>query len=126
MIKRNTPPIGITRKYIAAFVKVFVLAAFLVTAVQPSAFAYKTLKVLNNSGETVTQLFCVSTSRSDWGRDILSNPSTLPNGYYQIVNIPDGVRYVKVRAYFSGGRYKYWDSIDLNRTGTIKVTPYGR
>ncbi len=83
------------------------------------------LEVVNNSGETVYQLYCVGVNRIDLGSNILRNPSTLKNGYYQIINVPDGLRYVKVRAYFSGGRYKYWDSIDLNHISQISITPYG-
>lgn len=69
-------------------------------------------------------IYAVPTNYGGWGNDILTNPETLRNGYYQIVNFSSGVRYVKVKAYFSGGRYKYWDSIDLNNVKTITITPY--
>lgn len=120
MIKSNTPPEAITRSYIATLVRIFVLAAFLVTTMQASAFAQRQLVIINKTGSMVTHLYAVSTSHNGWGNSICS----IPNGYSQIVNFPDSCRYVKVRADFSHGKYRYWRSLDLDNTGWIQVDNY--
>jgi hypothetical protein len=96
------------------------LAAFLVTAVQTSAFA-RQLAIVNESGQTVTRLYAVASYYDGWGRNI----GSIPNGNIFTVNFSNDIRYVKVKAEFSNGTYKYWDSLDLNNVGWIKVTPYG-
>ncbi|MBR2179858.1 MAG: hypothetical protein IJ862_05650 [Selenomonadaceae bacterium] len=101
-----------------------ILTVFLLAHMQNSAFATRSLKVVNYSGENVVALYGVGTNYPGWGDDILGN-GVLRNGWYQYINFQDHVRYVKVKAYFSGGRYKYWDSIDLYSVGEIHVTRYG-
>ena len=100
------------------------LTVFMLVNTQNSAFATRSLKVVNHSGEKVVALYGVEISYPGWGDDILGN-DTLDNNWYQYINFSDNVRYVKVKAYFTGGRYKYWEKIDLFSVKEINVTRYG-
>ena len=120
MIKPN-PPETIARRHIANVVRVLVLAAFLFTAFQGSADA-ASLGVLNSSGETIYKVYVAQAGSKGWGTNVLNG--TLRNGGSLNIPVPNGLRYVKVRVDFSGGRYKYWDSVDLYRINFVDVTRY--
>lgn len=82
----------------------------------------RSLEVVNRSGERIEAIYCVSTDYPGWGDDILGN-GYLYDGQYQIINF-SSARYVKLKVYFSGGRYKYWNSIDLNNRSSVTVGKY--
>lgn len=104
MIKSNTPPPeAITRSYIAAFVRVLVLAAFLVTAVQSSALAFSTTLV-NQTGRTITGLYVQI--GNDLSRDLLGS-SVLGNGSSWTISGPGSSGNVTVIAAM-GAQHRRW------------------
>lgn len=93
MIKSNTPPDSIARRYIAAFVRVFVLAAFLVTAFQSSALAadWRAATVHNRTGQTITAVYIQAAPSDNWGENYIS--SAMPAGYNFSIQYITGCKY---------------------------------
>ena len=90
------------------------------------AHAGSTLQIVNNSRENVVEIYCWEAGKGSMGPQRLGRDTLYPGESFTIRSAPVTTkRYVNVRCYFSGGRYKYWDSIDLNHISQISVTPYG-
>ena len=106
------PPIGITRKYIAAFVKVFVLAAFLVAAVQTSvsAASYEyAINVCNKTGETMEYLSVACNNTGNY----LDFENVADNTYVVIYStVP--VENVAVVATLRSGATRRYDNLTLD------------
>jgi hypothetical protein len=77
---------------LTTLVKVFVLAAFLITAIQSLAFAsWIDLQVHNNTGYTISELYLSQSGHPTWGQNILRG--TLQSGYYQEVRYDNAFTY---------------------------------
>ena len=115
MIKMNAPPETIARRYIAPFVRVLVLAAFLVTAVQSSVFAGNlTMTVVNQSGQTITGFYYRSTNDSEWRN---AGFGSLPNGGSFYWQINSTTRYVDVGFRLADGVWQERTGIDTDSNG---------
>ena len=81
-----------------------------------------TLKIINNYGENITAIYCKATGANSWGNDRLNGDILYNSESFTIRSAPVTTsRYVDVKVYFSGGRYKLWESIDLKRIGRVNV-----
>ena len=109
MFKWNTPPPpdSITRRYIASLVRVLVLAAFLVTAVQISAEASRSLEFVNSTGETIQAIYLNGHSVGG-----------LSNRQSRSVTLGSGSIF-DIKIVFSSGRDVYWDNCDLHTVWRI-------
>ena len=108
MFKSNTPSESITRSYIAAFVRVFVLAAFLVTAIQSSALAM-TVTCINETGQTIVTFYHRPTNTQSWN----SGSVNIPNGGTYYVNCEKYTeRYIDLQFRLADGTYRERTSID--------------
>lgn len=109
MSKFNIPPPPLDLKLnIAAFVKVFVLAAFLVAAVQPSAFAeWKNLEVVNHTGFDIKRLYISSSGSGVWGKDLLGS-KILKNGDTKTISYNGEYRYYDLKIVFMNDTYREW------------------
>lgn len=97
------------------FLKIFVLTAFLVAAVQSPTFAANTerLEIINETGRTIVALESVAL-RNNWnGKDLLGG-RVLNNGDSTIINYNPEVRYFRLRIFFNDGKSATWGKIDFN------------
>ena len=102
------------------FIKVFVLAAFLVAAVQTSANA-ATITFHNQSGWTITGLY-ITNNNDSWGSNRLGG--TIENGYSREVSYDYHNGRYAVRVYFANGNYWTWGgnkAISLNGASTMTI-----
>lgn len=108
MFKSNTPPPdSITRRYIAPLVRVLVLAAFLVTAVQSSTEASRELVLVNNTGESINSIYLNG-----------HNVGGLSNRNSRSVKLGSGSIF-DLSIVFSSGRDVYWKNLDLHQIWRI-------
>lgn len=106
-------------------VKVFVLAAFLITAIQTPAFAGRQdFRFTNNSGYTVQRMYCSATS--SWEEDVLGN-DVLRNGQSFKLTFPASqtARYWDIKVVLSGGTEWYWTGLDLFNISQITLDSSG-
>lgn len=108
---------------IKKFVAMTVLAVALTLAGTGGGIAEagNTLQIINNSSETVTAIYC-TTNLNVLGHDRLGNDILRPGESFTIRSAPVTThRYVSVRVYFSGGRYRQWENINLDNIGRVYV-----
>ena len=122
MIKSNTPPEAITRRYIAPLVRVLVLAAFLVAAIQvPVDAATKSIKIVNRSGRTITAIYCTATGYGKWGGNRLNG--SLGNGGWATVPVNTDRPYWDFKIVFSNGGSMVRRDIDVIRYSSFTINP---
>lgn len=115
MFNLNDSPKRLTGTF-ATFARIFVLAALIVVTAQSSADAeeWHDLRINNNTGITITQVYFQPSTAGDWGNDMLSG--TMPDGYgLDVLYIP-GFNY-DFRFVFEDGSEAAWTgdtSIYLN------------
>jgi hypothetical protein len=110
---------------LTSIVKVFVLAAFLVTAIQTSAFAgQQDFTFVNNSGYTIRHMYCSATN--DWEEDVLGD-DVLLNGHSFKLTFPASqtARYWDIKVILSDGPEWYWTGLDLFNISTITLDSSG-
>lgn len=92
---------------LATLVRIFVLTAFLVTAVQiPASAEWINFKVMNHTGYTIKELY-MTTSTQKWGKNVLNKP--LNNGYYITQRYSTDLSMTfSVKIVFPDGSYRYW------------------
>ena len=127
MFKLNTPPPStITRKHIAAFVKVFVLAAFLVAVAQSSALAaVQDFTLTNYSGRTIYSFYVSPANKGDWEEDVLSR--TLPHGQSRTITFSNREtrKFWDMKAVCKDGTTWTWYGIDLEVVSQVIVDGSG-
>lgn len=85
------------------------------------ASAGNTLQIRNNTRATITAIYCTANSKV-LGANRLNGDVLNPGESFTIRSAPVTThRYVTVRVNFSGGRYRIWENIDLNRVGYINI-----
>lgn len=121
MIKSNTPPPeAITRSYIAAFVRVLVLAAFLVTAVQSSVLAgTKYFQINNLSGSAIGAVYAVPSNSNGWGRNRLNSPLYSGNGVN--IAVDTNYRLWSFRIVYGNGASKDFHMVDVINNKSITI-----
>ena len=94
---------------VAMLVRIFVLAAFLVTAVQSSAFAanWRNMEVYNNTGYTIQRLYITAREQRNWGDDLLGS-NVLYNGGRSTFRYDANYQYYELRVVFSDGSVREW------------------
>lgn len=104
----RTPPKRLTDN-IAALVRVFVLTAFLVAAVQSSAFAadWRNLTVYNYTGFEIKGLYISSSEDKNWGTNLLGD-ITLINGSSSTISYNADYRYFDLKIVFMNDSYREW------------------
>jgi hypothetical protein len=120
MFKSNTPPRSITHSYIAPLVRIFVLAAFLVTATQTSAEATWQFDFINHSGKTVDMFFAAENNAKSWGNNIFDTTPVYHNGAVGI-RLGSNARYWKFKVIFQDGSSKYWKGVDMRASWTRMI-----
>ena len=105
--------------------KFFVIAILIAVSLYVNglqvANAGSTLRIINNTNENVIAIYC-SRNAGVWGRDRLGNDILRPGESFTIRSAPVTTdRYVSVRVNFSGGRYRYWENLDLNRVSVVRI-----
>lgn len=105
------------------FVRVFVLVAFFVTAIQGSAFARQTFTLVNHSERTVTGFYCAVVGEG-WSPNIIG-AGGFPNGGVTTVWMDNDARYWNFKAELSDGSSWEWGNIDVVETGTIEIQSNG-
>ena len=101
-------------------VRVLVLAAFLVAAVQSQALAAKsTITVTNQSGQEVVAFYYRQTNTSDW--IYLSHFGKLANGesFYWTIEVP--YRYVDLGFRLADGNFQERTAVDTYSDFTLYV-----
>ena len=109
MLKLNIP--------LTTLVRVLVLAAFLVTAIQSSALA-GSVTFVNNTGVHITGVYLGKGGR--WTNNLGSISS---GSSFKVNNLPNST--VNLRATFSNGRDITWNGVDLNFTWKITFVRRG-
>ena len=120
MIKSNTlPPDSIARSYIAAFVRVFVLAAFLVATMQATALASVKVTIVNRSGQTIMKGYFSYANNNKWGRDQLTK--YIRPGQSHIITFNGNQRYWDCKFVLRDGSVRYKYDLDIIKTSTLYV-----
>lgn len=102
MLKLNIP--------LTTLVRVLVLAAFLVTAVQSSALAGSVTSV-NRTGMNITQIYLKGNKVSNWGGNVIGG-YYLPSGSsFKLNGLPNTG--ADLRIVLSNGSDWYWQKINL-------------
>ena len=111
--------------------KVFVLAAFLVVAVQMPSFASeKSFAFVNLSGKTFYSLYIYQSDVSGgWGayKDWLST-NTLKHGEQVTITFPEKVQHIKywdIKIEFKDGKSWFWQGLDLLNVSKVIVNEEG-
>ena len=113
MFKPNIP--------LATVVKVFVLAAFLVTATQSSVSAvWQQFDFVNQSGKTVDMFFVAENNAKSWGNNIFDT-TPVYNGGAVGIKLGSNARYWKFKVIFQDGSSKYWTGVDMRRSWTRMI-----
>ena len=128
MARFNTPlPCRLKRDVFATFVRVFVLAAFLVAAVQVPVFAGRQdFTFVNFSGRTIYRLYVSRSDHKGWEEDLLGN-QVLRHGDYRNIHFSNNEtgRFWDIKAVFKDGKYWRWDGIDLQTVSKVTVDGSG-
>ena len=105
------------RNSFATLVKVFVLAAFLVTALESSAFAedWRNLSVVNNTGKTINYLY-ITPNDDTWDHDLLGS-YTLENGHTYTISYDSDAHFYNIKVVYDDG-----GSFELNGTFKVNLT----
>ena len=109
MCKLNIP--------IATFVRIFVLAAFLVTAVQSEALAREKVTIVNRTGQTIIKGQFSWEGNKDWGSDQLTH-YIYPGESYDL-NFDDTYRYWDCKFTLQDGSIIYKWKLDVYKVGTL-------
>ena len=81
-----------------------------------------TLKIVNNTGQSIDHVYVAMASTTNWGADLLS--SSITNGSTQdIVNTPVGSYDIKVVLADGSVRYEYGESVLASETTTCNIDP---
>lgn len=115
MFKSNTPPKSIAYSYIAPLVRVLVLTAFLVTAMQTSTFAAgKSFVIYNN-----TDMYIPAVYYAPAGGQWKKLDGITPGGAVGVpVNTNTRIRYFKI-VFSSGKTFDY--SADVTRKDYLTI-----
>ncbi len=118
---------------IKSIVRIFVLTAFLVTAVQSSALAVRHyLMFVNHSGYTIHELYLSKSKTNVWSEDFLYGKN-LRHGDYRDITFHDGRNYnfhygdlfLDIKVKLSNGETWRWNGINLEKGDKITVDSSG-
>ena len=118
---------------IKSIVRIFVLTAFLVTAVQSSALAVRQyLMFVNHSGYTIHELYLSKSKTNVWSENLLYGKN-LRHGDYRGITFHDGRNYnfsypklyLDIKVKLSNGKTWRWNGIDLEKDDKITVDSSG-
>lgn len=98
----------------ANLVKVFVMAAVILTAAQVSAASENTesCEIVNGTGRTIVALECVAL-KNEWNNKDLLGGRVLDNGQSTRIKYSPRVRYFRLRIFFDNGKSITWKKIDF-------------
>lgn len=120
MIKQNTPLEGMTHRYFSAFVRVFVLAAFLVVAVQSSVAAVDTrVTFVNRTGQTIMKGQFSAVDNPNWGSDQLKD--YIRPGQSYTVTFNSNWRYWDCKFTLRDGTVRWKYDLDVYKVGTLYI-----
>lgn len=118
------PAFGLKRNALTTLVRIFVLAAFLVTAIQIPAVeaGRQDFTFVNYSGRTIYRLYVSRSDHSGWEEDLLGN-GVLRHGEYRNIHFSNSEtgRFWDIKAEFQDGTYWRWDGIDLQTVSKVTV-----
>ena len=111
MFKLNIP--------LAAFIRIFMLAAFLVTAFQSEALAGERVTFVNRSGQTIMEGHFSWQRNNKWGPDQLTH--YINPGQSYTVNFDDTYRYWDCKFVLEDGTCRYKYGLDVYTVGTLYI-----
>ena len=125
MLSLDTPPVGRKQSPVAMAVRVIVLAAFFVAAVQvPALAAWKDLQVINHTGYTIKKLYVSQSGSDSWGQDLLGS-NTLQNGSTTNIRYNGDFTYYDLKIVFMNDSHREWTGNQrLNFNGAWRITIY--
>ena len=108
-------------------IRVFVLAAFLVTIVQSSAFAGRQdFTFVNNTGKIVNYLYLSPSGNGSWEYDVLGRNQVIYHGDSVFVPVSGyDDQYWDIRVVTNDGNDWAWYGIDLFSVSTVTVDGAG-
>ena len=119
---------------IKSIVRIFVLTAFLVTAVQSSALAVQRyLMFVNHSGYTIHELYLSKSKTNVWSENLLYEKN-LKTGNYRGITFHDGRNYnfggygdlfLDIKVKLSNGETWRWNGINNDKYDKITVDSSG-
>ena len=94
--------------------KIFVLAAFLVAAVQTPAFAGITepLEIVNETGKTIMSLYFVPIQKKSWGNDLVGG-GVMNQGDRRSIHYDTSFAHYKIKIEFADGTTLTNKDVDL-------------
>jgi hypothetical protein len=102
-----------------AFIRSAVAAALLLGSVTAGQALDRRVKIVNNTGYTMTEFYGSNKGTDSWEEDILGN-DVLPSGYSVTINFDDGTGYCKYdfKAVFEDGDVLVNKNINVCQIGT--------
>ena len=98
----------------AQICRIFVLAAFLVAAIQTPTFAEITepLEIVNETGETIMSLYAVPIQKNGWGNDLVGS-GVMNQSDKRSINYDAAYRIYKIKVEFADGSSFTCKNVDL-------------
>ena len=104
--------------------KIFVLAAFIVAAVQVPAFAGLTLteplEIVNETGKTIMSLYAVPIQKKDWGNDLVGS-GVMNQSDRRSIHYDSNYMHYKFKIEFADGKTITLKDVDLLDTWRISL-----
>ena len=105
-----------------SFVKVFILAAFLIVTAQGSASAEITepLEIVNETGKPIMSLYCVPMQKKGWGND-LDGSGVMNPGDKLSIHYDTSFHIYKIKVEFADGTEFTRKGVDLLDTWRLSI-----
>lgn len=106
--------------------KVFLLAAFLVAAIQTSTFAGITepLEIVNETGEPILSLYAVPIQKKGWGNDLVGS-GVMNQGDRRSIHYDTEYMHYKFKIEFADGKTITLKDVDLLDTWRLSINRDG-
>ena len=105
--------------------RLLALAFVLTLALSTTAFAYPSFNLVNNSGRTITGIYCaLSDTYRNWQNNVIG-ASGFRDGETATITLGTTARYWDLKAILTGGEVWIWENIDVERYGTVIINSDG-
>ena len=106
--------------------KIFVLAAFLVAAIQTPTFAGITepLEIVNETGKPILSLYVVPIQKKGWGNDLVGS-GVMNQGDRRSINYDTEYARYKIKVEFDNGATLTFPNVDLINVWRLSIMSDG-
>lgn len=97
------------------FLKIFLLAAFVITSAQSPTLAAgitEPLEIVNETGQTIISLYAVPIQKKDWGNDLVGS-GVMNQGDRRSIHYNTEYAHYKIKVEFADGKSFVIKDVDL-------------